>query len=264
MRAKVATLSLLSLFFIIGTPAFSQSYSVETAKPFAARQDWNGLNQYAAKWIKSQPNDGMAWYCAGQAAFNQRQYSEATNGFKRATQLAPKNPLFWDDLSSSYRALGNTQLASKAIADGERACGGNLTAHDWYAFGNAASHLDELDHAIRDYRMALQMNPKYGEAWTNLGTIYEHKGNFQEALQDYQKGLANGNALGGTDAQRLRNKMVAGAPQPHPTQAPQARYNPTMQHRYNRIRNVVEMERSNWSQQHSNSDQRTNPFGGSQ
>ncbi len=46
-----------------------------------------------------------------------------------------------------------------------------------------------IDSAIYFYNSALQTNPKYVEAWHNLGVAYETKGNITRAMQSYAKAL---------------------------------------------------------------------------
>lgn len=47
----------------------------------------------------------------------------------------------------------------------------------------------EIDSAIYYYNSALQTEPRFVEAWFNLGTCYEEKGDITRALQSYAKAL---------------------------------------------------------------------------
>jgi cytochrome c-type biogenesis protein CcmH/NrfG len=42
-------------------------------------------------------------------------------------------------------------------------------------------------HAVA-FRRSLQLDPRNGAAWTNLGTAEQALGHYQAALDDYQKG----------------------------------------------------------------------------
>lgn len=48
---------------------------------------------------------------------------------------------------------------------------------------------EEIDSAIYYYNTALQTEPRFVEAWHNLGTCYELKGDLTRALQSYAKAL---------------------------------------------------------------------------
>lgn len=50
-------------------------------------------------------------------------------------------------------------------------------------------NLKEIDSAIYYYNSALQTEPRFVEAWHNLGTCYEEQGNITRALQSYAKAL---------------------------------------------------------------------------
>ena len=44
-----------------------------------------------------------------------------------------------------------------------------------------------FDKAIRDYSMAIKLEPKTAEAYSNRGNAYGEKGDFNRAIQDYNK-----------------------------------------------------------------------------
>lgn len=49
----------------------------------------------------------------------------------------------------------------------------------------------EQDKAIRHYRRALEINPKFSEAATNLGNVFLDQGRFDEAIPLYEKALSD-------------------------------------------------------------------------
>lgn len=50
-------------------------------------------------------------------------------------------------------------------------------------------NFNQIDSAIYYYNSALQSEPRFVEAWHNLGTCYEEQGNITRALQSYAKAL---------------------------------------------------------------------------
>jgi tetratricopeptide (TPR) repeat protein len=63
-----------------------------------------------------------------------------------------------------------------------------------WALQNLAQSLNDLgrrDEAIREYRHALTVNPRFGLAWLGLGQIFEETGNKAEAEECFHKALLN-------------------------------------------------------------------------
>ncbi len=56
--------------------------------------------------------------------------------------------------------------------------------------GEQAYHAKDLDGAIELYRQALQLDPNFGQAYSNLGLAYQKAGNIAEAIWADRKALA--------------------------------------------------------------------------
>jgi tetratricopeptide (TPR) repeat protein len=59
----------------------------------------------------------------------------------------------------------------------------------WNKTGLAYHHLFALDEAMKDYQMALTLDPRYAEAYNNLGAIYHGKREFGLAERMYKRSL---------------------------------------------------------------------------
>ena len=64
-----------------------------------------------------------------------------------------------------------------------------LSASDWLRKGYNAGELKEYDNAILYFQKAIELDPKYSEAYYNLGTTYTNKGNLDKAIQCYKKAI---------------------------------------------------------------------------
>ena len=81
------------------------------------------------------------------------------------------------------------------------------TAKEWYdkggeavAAGASLSSNEAVRHyekALQYYDKALELDPRYAEAWASKGAIYSYTGHSEEALQCYEQAL-------GLDAQKAR------------------------------------------------------------
>jgi len=68
----------------------------------------------------------------------------------------------------------------------------SCTTGNYVACNNLGVEIDHgstVDEAIKDFRMALQIDPKYAEAHYNLGNALLHQGKVDEAISHYQRAL---------------------------------------------------------------------------
>lgn len=62
-------------------------------------------------------------------------------------------------------------------------------AVDWNELGNSLTSAKKLDSAIEAYKKAIEMNPKFGQPFSNLGFIYYRQGKYEEAIKLYKKSI---------------------------------------------------------------------------
>jgi tetratricopeptide (TPR) repeat protein len=60
---------------------------------------------------------------------------------------------------------------------------------DWNELGNSYTSSKKLDDAIAAYKKAIEMNPKFGQPYRNLGIIYYRLGKYEVAIQLYKKSI---------------------------------------------------------------------------
>jgi tetratricopeptide (TPR) repeat protein len=64
--------------------------------------------------------------------------------------------------------------------------------NDWSVFwilGSVYSDKKEYDKAIVSYKKAIEINPKYDDAYNNMGYSYEKKGEYDKAIASYKKAI---------------------------------------------------------------------------
>jgi protein O-GlcNAc transferase len=220
------------------------TYTVAGANALVQKHDWNGLLAYANAWTHADPNDAMGWYYLGNTygmglhrpadalgafqhavalrstwpeAWNAlgfvnielKHYDEAVTAFTHAAEQAPAKPNYRNNLAAAYSYAGLFSKALTALEDQQRAMSATATDVDWFNLGNGFCSLKEFDAAANAYRQALRLNPRYGAAWTNLGTLEGLAGNNQAALTDYQRGASLGDQLGASNYARLQQAIAA-------------------------------------------------------
>ena len=60
---------------------------------------------------------------------------------------------------------------------------------DWNELGNSYTNSKKIDNAIKAYKRAIEMNPKYGQPYCNLGLIYYRLGKYDVAVLLYKKSI---------------------------------------------------------------------------
>jgi tetratricopeptide (TPR) repeat protein len=114
-----------------------------------------GAAKEAQRSLDALPGNSEAWLLLGLALAEQQKYEEASSAFRQIFKL-------------------NSQ--------------------DVWARQNFAICLQKLgrkDEAIREFKRALAIKPRFGLAWLGLGQLYEETGRTNEAAACYQNALAN-------------------------------------------------------------------------
>lgn len=117
--------------------------------------DHEGAVKEAQRSLDSLPDNSEVWLLLGLALAQEQKYEEASTAFRQAFKL---------------------------------------NSEDVWARQNFAICLQKLgrkDEAIREFKRALAIKPRFGLAWLGLGQIYEEAGKTNEAEACYQSALAN-------------------------------------------------------------------------
>ncbi len=101
------------------------------------------------------PGNQECWLLLGLALAQERQFEEAASAFRRVFELDPED--VW----------GRQNLAI------------------------CLSKLGRRDDAIREFKHALALKPRFGLAWLGLGQLYEEMGRKADAEECYARALAN-------------------------------------------------------------------------
>ena len=124
-------------------PTSAAANPADTRPPFESRvqelkqaANWNVLVLYASEWTRREPNNATAWYELSAGYAKMRQFDDAFQAAAKATQLAPQDALFWNNLGHvdlSVEHLPEAKLAfDQALAlradDPDSLCGSALVA----------------------------------------------------------------------------------------------------------------------------------------
>ncbi|KAL0258147.1 anaphase-promoting complex subunit cdc27 [Diplodia seriata] len=176
-KEREALQSLLELFCKLGSAYYLLSrYSSQSA--------WEEFNclpnaQRETPWVLAQ---------MGRAQYEQAKYSEAAELFEKVKRIAPSRMEDMEVYSTVlWHLKGETDLAYLAheLIETDR-----LSPQAWCAIGNSFSLQRDHDQAVKCFRRATQLDPKFAYAFTLQG--HEHVANeeFDKALLAYRSAIA--------------------------------------------------------------------------
>jgi tetratricopeptide (TPR) repeat protein len=141
--------------------------------------------QLAPNNVFLQSNDAVAKYRLGK-------YKQAEESFKKALAIAPEDAFCWSTLGIVYYQEEKYDDAVNALTKSLAINQWNPTAHNY--LGITAAHKGWLEAAQKELESAVQLDPKYGDAWYNLAITLASKTppDKDEARKAYEKALELG------------------------------------------------------------------------
>jgi tetratricopeptide (TPR) repeat protein len=186
------------------TPTYSV-LAVNRAILAAATGDPKTADKLFKQSLTLIPRSGEAPYFYARFLIDQGRGPEALPMLQTAEKLDfgdPRPRLLHLDLAA---ALGHTdevrEIASRLVAiDGDPEAKLYLSgrppfaakgtdAHSWFQTGLNYTNKKDHAYAAQAYRMALQLDPKYADAWLNLGWSLLELGFTNESIQPFQRTL---------------------------------------------------------------------------
>lgn len=129
--------------------------------------------------------DGMKLYKEGQLAAEQRNFEKALELYTRALELITDNADLLHDRGVTYFHLKKMELA---LEDMDKAV--SLEPNHSYRYSARAyirGFMKDIDGAIADYRIAVELDPEDAVAYNNLGLMEEQAGHKPLAQERFKK-----------------------------------------------------------------------------
>jgi cytochrome c-type biogenesis protein CcmH len=152
----------VALYFVVGTPRALSPSALASQMPGPGAQQGDVRSQQQmeanvgklAERLKQNPNDAEGWQMLGRSYMILERYSDAANAYQRASALNDKDAELWADYAEASAMANNRQLAGKPT--------------------------EALDRA-------LQLDPKNQKALDLAGSAAYQAGNYQKAIDYWQK-----------------------------------------------------------------------------
>ncbi len=186
---------------------------------FASRGEYDQAKAYLDKAYRLNPKDGEVCNNLGVVAIDQKDPAAAIKWFEAAVAIDSTSALYLTSLGQEYLRIQRIQKAlpllqkahqlspknpiplfllgncfsadrefDSSVAYYEKSVAAGGTAPDLYYFlGIAKLQLGKMDEAEKNYKLALERNPKYKECLQGLGLLYAQQGKFVAANAQFEK-----------------------------------------------------------------------------
>jgi tetratricopeptide (TPR) repeat protein len=163
--------------------------SLEKLLPATQPAGINAAQKICEDAVAAMPDDPLLREQLASLKQSSGDLAGALTNAQRAAELLPSSSEDWSQLG--FILVQQQQFEDATVAF-HRAF--QLDSEDVWALQNLALSLVKLgrrDEAIREYRRALAIKPRFGLAWLGLGQVLEEMGRKAEAEDCYRKALAN-------------------------------------------------------------------------
>jgi len=135
------------------------------------------------KLLSLWPHHAESWQNLGILYAQEKDFAQAVDCFKRATEADPLNSNYFSNLGTALNDLGQPDQAVEFF---EKAISLNPKSPDaCYNLGNVFQKLGQYAKSIECYKKTIEFNPAWIEAYLNCGNSYDMLGDFNSALGYY-------------------------------------------------------------------------------
>ena len=167
------------------------------------QEDDPKAREFLEKAIQLDAGNALAWNNLGASLSRTKSYTFAVEKVKEAIRLEPSNPMFYNNLSLIFRAMGETGLFFAEYQEYVRR-GENVLAQGYgrviaktlrqeafaaYSQGNLDKSIDKFTETAKVYS-DIDHKPGLVGTYFGLGTLYEEKGEIELAQKYYKKVLS--------------------------------------------------------------------------
>jgi superkiller protein 3 len=135
--------------------------------------------------VTRNPTDAQARYDLGQYYFQHRIYDKAAEQLKLVTELRPKEVNPYHVLGDIYMALGDRQKALDTWKIPTIIAPNIPAAFNKYGIGLQLDN--QHQQAVEQFKKAVELNPRFEEAYYHMGESYEALGRTQDAVMAYEQ-----------------------------------------------------------------------------
>jgi tetratricopeptide (TPR) repeat protein len=193
-------------WFLVGRAYGSKYYHIGLERPADAAPAFERAAALKPEWP-----DG--WNALAVIQQELGQWDRSAVSLERAVRLAPERTKYWDFLCASYIHLHRWDQATRATESLARQAHTSadwfMVGADYYAIAPYYEPTPSYQQSKAAFTRVVQLDPRNGPAWTNLGTTEQALGNRQAAFEDYAKGARFNDPGGARNYDALQKDIQA-------------------------------------------------------
>jgi Flp pilus assembly protein TadD len=188
LRSLLVTMGILSLclsgMVSIAAPTTANQYFQQGSQALTRKRPAQAVSDFR-KAVQLNPQLGAAWRGLGVALGKQNQWSEAAKAQRKATELLSEYAPGWVLRGWAEHRSGNHRAGAMYLEKAVLLDKNNLEAHN--ALGVVYLFLEDPKRAEVSTRKVLDLDPKNGTAYFNLGLSLDRQGRYQEAVASQEQ-----------------------------------------------------------------------------
>ncbi len=141
------------------------------------------------KALELNPNLPQAHVNLGSMYYKQGDVDQAINCYQQAISLKPDFAAAYWNLAQTFRKKGQTQQAHRAAQKAMELQPQNRGAKTFFDQGNQLAAAGKLEEAMAAWKHTVHLDPKFAEAYCQMGIIERHRGNIKQAASWLEKSL---------------------------------------------------------------------------
>ncbi len=149
---------------------------IEAAAKLETAGDWQGLHEFATRWVHEQPNSLFAWQSLGNALRNLGKMKDAIAAYKQGIVVAPREPIDFF---------------------GKRLTAGSL----WFSLAHVHADQGNYELAKAAFREAATIDPNVVDIWNDLGVVCMNSRDTKGAFDAFMQAVT----IDGTNINSLKN-----------------------------------------------------------
>jgi hypothetical protein len=145
--------------------------------------NFEDAKSFIAKAIDLHPNDYQIYNNAGLVYGSIKDHQLAIEYFNKAISLSPE-PFLYTNLALEYKKMGDFNRCYHVF---QGLLDRNVNSeHVYFNYGSFVHELGDLDHAIKLYRKAIEVNYDFPAPHYNLAICYLLAGRYTEGWEEYE------------------------------------------------------------------------------
>lgn len=169
-----------------GPPLNAYTYYNRGEIHFENREYLQAIQAYK-KSLKLDPGSTRTWYDLGVANRYQKEYEASIKALKKALELDPQAHWVWFELGLALKEYRQYKGAAEALQKAAQLKPNSPIT--WYELGLAYARQKDDKQAIAAYNRAIALKSRYSAAWYDLGRLYDRNKDYDKAVAAFERAL---------------------------------------------------------------------------